>query len=86
MSAKTPWTPGPWNFTVNIDDDLVILNAKGHILATVSDREGEYDRESAMLIAYAPEMAELLEKFATRRPDFEMIEAARALLARIKGE
>jgi hypothetical protein len=85
------WTPGPWRFR----DDALLGGPEEMpvLLAEANSKEVPWisfdEPIDKRLIEAAPEMAELLEGFASEGPDHDpggaRIEAAR-LLSRIRGE
>jgi hypothetical protein len=86
---ENPWTPGPWS----LDESNRIVGADGETLVAEARRFtfDEAARVSAdrRLQASAPEMAELLQKFADIRMGMhcpEYYDEARAILARIRGD
>lgn len=98
MKTKaTIWTPGPWEVHSHGSNSSYIADITGRdgkrsrfirTVAVVLRYAGQSEGEAnARLIAAAPEMAELLERIASNSvPMDEMIDDARALLAKIKGE
>ena len=95
---ETPWTPGPWILQRPIGSSYGILlpDGSGYIgeVYTWEENGAEEAQANARLIQHAPEMAEALEALAgafmshtqwSGEPPAEVV-AARALLARIRGD
>lgn len=91
--SETPWTPGPWECQ-KLDGEY----GRTTIFASLVEAQGGRlwvgsagSSSDARLIASAPEMAELLEKWVTCNDDedadgyMRCHDEARALLSRIKG-
>ena len=82
-------TPGPWK--ISDGSDICIVTTDVLIAAVTSDEDYPQNRETmtanARLIAAAPEMLELLERYVKRGDDLSAeYREARALLARLQPD
>jgi hypothetical protein len=90
----TKYTPGPWDirFVDDLDFMADITANKQPICAVYAEGLSPEATANARLIAAAPELVEALrglmtlEIIATNSDEWERINNARALLARIDGE
>jgi len=96
MSNETPWTPGPWSHGGYIGHSGFSVNAMNFGCVAERWEDAEYcdDKRRAVmaanarLIAAAPEMAALLERYVECEFVSDLLaldDKARALLAKIKG-
>lgn len=89
------WSKGPWKWLRRDESSgTILIGRHGCIVAAVEDYADEESQDNALLIAAAPELAEmvrqLLRYIGATTPDMgkraQTVADAEALLARIRSE